>query len=70
MTNMRDHGLQVPASPKRLHCGFKQILDSLLGTGSARFLDQQSFEYYYSCVGGGAMEWGCLGHISLTLRFR
>ena len=35
VTNLRDNGLLVPASPKELHCGFKQILDSLLDTGSA-----------------------------------
>ena len=43
-------GLRVPASPKVMHFGFKQILDSLLGTGSTRFKDQRSIEYYYNCV--------------------
>ena len=68
---MRDLGLWVQASPKVLHCGFKQILDSLLGTGSTQFEDQRNFEYYYNCVGeGGAIECGCLGHFRLSLRFR
>ena len=53
-----------------LHYGLKQILDSLLGKGSTRFQDQRSFEYYYNCVGGGAIEFGCLGHFRLALRFR
>ena len=55
-----------------LHCCFKQILDSLLGTDSTRFKDQRSFEYYYNCVGegGGAIECGCLGHFRLSLRLR
>ena len=43
----------VQASLKVLHCGFKEILDCLLGTDSTRFKDQRSFEYYYNCVDEG-----------------
>ena len=39
MTNCKIEGLRVPASPKALHCRFKQKLDSLLGTGSTRSTD-------------------------------
>ena len=46
-------GLWVRASAKALRCGFKQILDLLLGTGSIRIWDQRNFEWYYNCECGG-----------------
>ena len=37
VTNLGDRGVGVGASPKALHCGFKQILYFLLGTGLTQF---------------------------------
>ena len=56
-------GLRVPDSPKVRHFGFKQILGSLLGTGSTRFKDQRSIEYYYNCVCVGGKGGGLNGDV-------